>query len=125
MPHYANHTIILAMTQIMVGVDVRIRARFYRGMADPARIAILDSLRGGERTVGTVATETGLSVSNASRHLACLKDCGLVEARQEWRYVHYRLADGVGDMLAANSAFIERVSERVAACERPEMGEAR
>jgi hypothetical protein len=45
----------------------------------------------------------------------------LVESRQDWRQVHYRLADGVSDLLAANDRFIERVAERVAACTRPEM----
>lgn len=98
------------------------RARFFHGLADPARLAILDALRGGERTAGEVAAGAGLPPSTASRHLACLKDCGLLEARQEWRHVYYRLAAGVADLLTANDAFIARVAERVAACDRPEMG---
>jgi hypothetical protein len=35
--------------------------------------------------------------------------------------VHYRLADGVYQMLDATDAFIERVADRIAACQRPEM----
>lgn len=101
--------------------DVSIRARFFHGLADPSRLAILDALRDGERTAGEVAAAAGLTPSNASRHLACLRDCGLVEARQEWRHVYYRLADGVATLLDASETFIERVAERIAACERPEM----
>jgi DNA-binding transcriptional ArsR family regulator len=110
------------MTHVKPATDVSIRARFYRGLADPSRLAILDALRDGESTVNEVADATQLSQSNASRHLACLKDCGLVEAHQNWRHVRYRLAEGVAELLATNDAFIERVAERIAACERPEMG---
>ncbi len=110
------------MAQMTLGMSPRIRARFFHGLADPSRLAILEALRAGELTAGEVASSAQLSASNASRHLACLKDCGLVEARQEWRHVYYRLADGVEALLQANDAFIEQVAERVAACERPEMG---
>lgn len=106
-----------------VPAQVALRARFFRGLADPSRLAILDVLRDGERSAGEVAALAGLSLSNASRHLACLRECGLVEARQDWRHVYYWLTDGVADLLAANDAFIARVAERVAACARPEMGE--
>ena len=117
-----NDRIICLMTQVSTQLTPAVRARFFHGLADPARIAILDALRAGERTAGEVAQRAGLSPSNTSRHLACLKDCGLVESRSEWRFVYYRLAEAVGGLLTANDAFIERVAERVAACTRPEMG---
>jgi DNA-binding transcriptional ArsR family regulator len=71
-----------------------------------------------------VALAAELSPSNTSRHLACLKECGLVEARQEWRRVYYHLADGVAELLGINDRFIDRVAEQVAACKRPEMEDA-
>ncbi len=108
------------MTQTTL-LDSRVRARFFHGLADPSRLAILDALREGERAAGEIATAAGLSPSSASRHLACLKDCGLVEARQDWRRVHYRLAEGVAELLLVNDRFIDRVAERVAACDRSEM----
>ncbi len=111
------------MSQVNAPPDTQVQARFYHGLADPSRLAILLALRAGERTVSEVATAAGLGVSNASRHLTCLKECGLVEARHDWRHVHYRLADGVADLLATNEAFIERVAGRIAACTRPEMGD--
>lgn len=102
-------------------VDVEVRARFYHGLADASRLAILDALLSGERTAGDVAGAAGLSPSNASRHLACLKECGLIESRQDWRFVYYRLADGVADLLAADEPFIDRVAERIVSCRAPEM----
>ena len=111
------------MNDVRVITDPALAARFFHGMADPARVAILLLLRDGERAAGDVGLQTGLSPSTASRQLACLRDCGLVEARHEWRYIYYRLADGVADFLAASLDLIERVAERVAACDRPEMPE--
>ena len=102
-------------------VDPGIRTRFFHGLADPSRLAILEALRDGERTAGEVAAAARLTPSNASRHLACLRDCGLVEARRDWRHVHYRLAHGVAELLAVADAFLSDVAERVAACQRPEM----
>ncbi|HEY3062025.1 MAG TPA: helix-turn-helix domain-containing protein [Chloroflexota bacterium] len=78
-------------------------------------------LRDGERTAGDAAAATGLSPSNASKHLACLRECGLMESRQDWRHVYYRLAEGVSQLLYTNDTFIERVADRIAACQRPEM----
>ncbi len=121
----ANETIICSIAQLIARADPVVRARFFHGLADPSRLAILDALRDGEKTAGEVATSARLSPGNASRHLACLKDCGLVEARQDWRHVHYRLAEGVAELLSANEAFIDRVAERVAACNRPEMEDRR
>jgi DNA-binding transcriptional ArsR family regulator len=109
------------MTQTSSRVPVAVRARFFDGLADPARLALLDALRDGEMTAGEAARAAGLSASNASKHLACLRDCGLIESRQQWRYVHYSLAEGVGYLLDVHDLFIEQLSDRVAACHRPEM----
>ena len=109
------------MVQVTAPPDLWVRARFFRGLGDLSRLVILETLQRGERTVSEVAEATGMSLSNASRHLTCLDECGLVEARAEWRYVRYRLADGVPELLAMNESFIERVAERIAACRRPEM----
>ena len=69
-----------------------LQAKLFRGLADPARLALLDALRTGDRTVSELVAATGLSQPNASNHLACLRDCGLVTATQEGRFVRYALA---------------------------------
>lgn len=78
---------------ISIEEALALRAKFFRGLADPSRLALLLALRSGEKTVGMLGEETGLSQSNISNHLACLKDCGLVLNRQEWRHVYYRIAN--------------------------------
>ena len=100
-------------------VNTLLRARFFHGLGDVSRLSLLEALRDGEMTAGEAAITAGLSPSNASRHLACLRECGLVESRQDWRQVYYRLADGVAQLLDANDQFIERVADRIAACTRP------
>lgn len=101
-----------------------LRAKFFRGLADPSRLALLFALREGEKSVGQLVEETGLSQSNASGHLACLKDCGLVESRQEWRRVFYRLADPrVEALLQTAEGLVAATAERIYACANIEGGD--
>ena len=66
-------------------------ARIGKAIASPHRLEILEILAQGERTVESLASETGLSVANASRHLQQLRQAQLVLARREGLFVHYRL----------------------------------
>jgi DNA-binding transcriptional ArsR family regulator len=110
------------MVQMKTAIDLGVRARFFHGLADPSRLAILETLRRSEQTAGEIAAAAGLTPSGASRHLACLRDCGLVEARQEWRYVYYRLAGPhIEHLLNEADLVLELIADRIAACNRPEM----
>lgn len=68
-------------------------ARLGRALADPTRCRILVRLLDGVHYPGQLADELGLSRSNVSNHLSCLRGCGLVEATYQGRQVHYALAD--------------------------------
>ena|SRR5215217_6309130 len=68
-------------------------ARLGRALADPTRCRILVALLDGVHYPSQLATELGLSRSNVSNHLACLRGCGLVVAAYKGRQVHYTLAD--------------------------------
>ncbi len=68
-------------------------AHIASAFASPRRIEIIDVLAQGERNVETLASETGLSVANASRHLQILKGANLVASRKEGLQVIYRLSD--------------------------------
>jgi len=68
-------------------------ARIGKGLASPRRLEFLELLAQGERTVDSLAKETGLSLANASQHLLALREAGLVESRKQGLFVHYRLAD--------------------------------
>ena len=83
-------------TELIELVDTRaetLRTKLFRGLADSSRLSILDTLRAGSLSVGEIVVMTGLSQSNASNHLRCLSDCGLVTGEQRGRFVHYRLSD--------------------------------
>ncbi len=67
-------------------------ARIGKALASPHRLEILEVLAQGERTVESLASETGLSIANASRHLQQLRQAQLVLSRREGLFVHYRLA---------------------------------
>jgi DNA-binding transcriptional ArsR family regulator len=98
-------------------LTLELRAKLFRGLADPSRLALLEALRDGEKTVGDLVHLTGRSQSNASGHLACLRDCGLVESRQEWRHVYYRLSgDEVRRLLEMADDILAVNAERIFAC---------
>jgi DNA-binding transcriptional ArsR family regulator len=65
----------------------------FKALAEPARLHILNALRGGERTVSELMEMTGLGQANASKHLQMLHSLGFVDRRKEGLYVYYRLAD--------------------------------
>ncbi|MGH3882748.1 MAG: Cd(II)/Pb(II)-sensing metalloregulatory transcriptional regulator CmtR [Pseudonocardiaceae bacterium] len=68
-------------------------ARLGRALADPTRCRILVALLDGASYPGQLAEQLGLTRSNVSNHLACLRGCGLVVATYQGRLVHYALAD--------------------------------
>jgi DNA-binding transcriptional ArsR family regulator len=68
-------------------------ARFFRALGDPARLRLLAFLLDAEHTVTECVAYVGLSQSRVSAHLACLAECGYVQARRAGRFVHYRVAD--------------------------------
>lgn len=84
-------------------------ARIGKALASPHRLELLELLAQGERTVDALATESGLSLANASQHLQTLRQAGLVETRKAGLHVHYRLAD---DSVFALSSSLRRVAER-------------
>ncbi|MQA03549.1 MAG: metalloregulator ArsR/SmtB family transcription factor [Streptosporangiales bacterium] len=67
--------------------------RLGRALADPTRCRLLLALLDGPGYPSQLASELGLTRSNVSNHLACLRGCGLVVAVAEGRQVRYELAD--------------------------------
>lgn len=102
------------------GVEsLELQAKLFRGFADASRLAILEALREGPLTVSQIVERTGLSQSNASNHLACLRDCALVTSVQEGRYVRYSLGGPeVRKLLDTAQALLGRVGDEIHACTR-------
>ncbi len=106
--------LISAITQ-----ETFLRAKLFRGFSDPARLAILEALRDKPLTVTEITSATGLSQSNTSNHLGCLRDCGLVTARQQGRFSYYELSDPrVGQLLALADELLGEVARGVYECTR-------
>lgn len=80
-----------------------------KAVAHPHRLALLEQLAQGERSVDLLADRVCLSIANASQHLQHMRRSGLVAARREGKFVFYRLVDdSVLDLLTA----LRRVAER-------------
>jgi ArsR family transcriptional regulator len=62
-----------------------------RALADPIRMRVIDELGRGERCVCELTSELGLAQSKLSFHLKVLREAGLISARQEGRWMYYRL----------------------------------
>jgi DNA-binding transcriptional ArsR family regulator len=64
--------------------------QLFRTLADPTRRALFERLcREGEQTVGALTAQAGVSQPAVSKHLAVLKQAGLVRDRHEGRQTHY------------------------------------
>src|SRR4030042_4630676 len=72
-------------------------ARIGRALASAPRLALLDLLRQGPRTVEAVAGQAGLTLANASQHLKVLRQARLVETEKRGVFVTYRVADQAVD----------------------------
>lgn len=62
-------------------------------MADPTRSRILLTLLEGSAYPADLAHDLGLTRSNVSNHLACLRDCGIVVAEHQGRKTRYQISD--------------------------------
>jgi DNA-binding transcriptional ArsR family regulator len=97
----------------------RLRAKLFRGFGDLSRLRVLEALRDGPLRAGEIATRTGLSQPNASMHLACLTQCGLVTWTRQGRFVHYELADKrVAALLDLAEDLLLQVGPLIQACPR-------
>jgi len=64
-----------------------------RTLAHPKRLEILSLLRQGELSVGEMADQMGISLANASQHLAVLRDKRVVVTRREGVSVYYQISN--------------------------------
>lgn len=93
-------------------------ACLFRGMADPSRVAILQHLLLGEHNVGELTSHLGLAQSTVSKHLACLRDCGLVDSRPVGRSSVFSLTypDAVLKVFAAAEELLAATGDAVVLC---------
>jgi DNA-binding transcriptional ArsR family regulator len=68
-------------------------AEMCQALANEHRLAIMHTLKDGEKCVGDLAVELGISVHNASQHLRILRQRLLVRARKEGQTVYYSVTN--------------------------------
>lgn len=68
-------------------------ARYFLALAEPTRLRILHTVCHGELSVNEIVAATGLSQSNASRHLGLMHRMGILRRRRDGSQVFYSVAD--------------------------------
>jgi DNA-binding transcriptional ArsR family regulator len=98
---------------------VEIVAKFFRALADPTRLRLLEFLLHEEHTVSECVAVAGLSQGRVSTHLACLSDCGYVQVRRAGRYAYYQVADPrVAELVMLAHALAADNATALTACTR-------
>ncbi len=69
------------------------KAEIFQALAHPTRIAIVETLRDGEKSAGQITQELELEQANGSQHLAVLRTKHVVTTRKEGNQVFYGLRD--------------------------------
>lgn len=98
---------------------VEMVAKFFRALADPTRLRLLEFLLAEEHTVSDCVGFVALSQGRVSSHLACLADCSYVQVRREGRYAHYKVVDPrVADLVMLARSLAADNAAALAACVR-------
>ena len=111
----------MTMTAASVDLDVdalTAAACMFHGFSDRSRLAILQHLLLGEHKVVELTEHLGLAQSTVSKHLACLKDCGLVVSRPEGRASVFSVThpDSITDLLSAAERLLDLTGYAVTLC---------
>lgn len=96
---------------------LKLKAKLFRGLGDSTRLAILESLRGGEKSASEITKKVARNQSNVSNHLACLLECGLVKNRRDGKNILYSLADKkIEEILEDGEKILSDVAKRIYSC---------
>ncbi len=98
-------------------IDLKIyelQAEISKTLAHPIRLAILHTLKDGEKTVNDLTEILGASQSNVSQHLAIMRQRQIVKTRKEGATVYYSLASlkisQAGDMV--REVLLEQLNQK-------------
>lgn len=68
-------------------------ARVFKALCDEKRLAVLELLQSGEKCACVLIEQLGIGQSSLSYHMKILCESGIVESRQEGKWIHYRLSE--------------------------------
>jgi DNA-binding transcriptional ArsR family regulator len=92
-------------------------AVLFHSLSDPVRLAIVQRLCHGEARVVDLTHELGLAQSTVSKHLGCLRGCGLVDFRTQGRQSFYFVTHPeLMDLLRSAEVVLAATGDAVALC---------
>lgn len=98
-------------------VELAPAAALFRSLGDPARLMIVRRLAKGPARVTDLVAALGLAQSTVSKHLACLRDCGLVVSEPAGRASVFHLAEpALAEMLTAAESVLAATGSATALC---------
>ncbi len=71
----------------------QVKAEFFRTLGHPARIRVLELLKGGERQVSELIPEVGIEASHLSQQLGVMRRAGIIQSRKVGANVYYSVGD--------------------------------
>ena len=97
----------------------KLKGEFFKTLGHPARVRILELLAVQDQSVGELASEIGIELSNLSQQLGVLRRAGVVDARKDGNNVIYSIASpDIAELLAvARKVLTRMLSDRVAVLE--------
>lgn len=104
--------------------SLELKVKFFRGFGEKTRLAILDALKSGEKTVSEIVKSTAGECgnqSNISQHLSCLRGCGIVKSRQDGKYMYYSIRNKeIEQFLLQADSILQDITEEMDTCSRNE-----
>ena len=98
-------------------VELAPAAALFRSLGDPTRLVIVRRLAAGPARVTDLVEAVGLAQSTVSKHLACLRDCGLVASQPVGRASLFRLTEpALVELLGCAEAVLSATGNAVALC---------
>jgi len=70
-----------------------LQANVSKTLANPIRLAVLHTLRDGEKNVNELTDMLGISQSNLSQHLAIMRQAGILRTRKEGTSIFYSVTN--------------------------------
>lgn len=68
-------------------------AKYFKALAEPMRLKVLNALRDGEKNVGQLTEISGCTQANVSKHLSLLSQYDMVKRESRGNCVFYSIAD--------------------------------
>jgi len=77
----------------IMAMDYEEQAKIFKAFCDGKRLRILELLRGGEKCACALQENLDLGQSGLSYHMKILTESGIVSARQDGKWTHYRISE--------------------------------